>query len=231
MKTCPQNKNAVKITRPQPAAKNKDGSCPPSFYHVFSTSTSAWANAACALRVRCMPSSGCTSTPGTRPASRKRAPSCRTTGSSSCARAAAFSAHPPPKALRKTRLVCGHNRRRAYSQYIGFITPCIGIGSLFQQASNALCNEIGIASEPFLRIICSQHHHQCIQGRMAHHTGRKVGKAAQPFGDGVVKHRGTARQALLNHGPARPQQSLYTARISLCFPIAAVPLRVVSIRV
>ena len=34
-----------------------------------------------------------------------------------------------------------HNRRRAYSQYIGFITPCIGIGSLFQQASNALCNE------------------------------------------------------------------------------------------
>ena len=45
-------------------------------------------------------------------------------------------------------LVCGHNRRRAYSQYIGFITPCIGIGSLFQQASNALCNEIGIASEP-----------------------------------------------------------------------------------
>ena len=128
-------------------------------------------------------------------------------------------------------LICGHNRRRAYSQYIGFITPCIGIGSLFQQASNALCNEIGIASEPFLRIICSQHHHQCIQGRMAHHTGRKVGKAAQPFGDGVVKHRGTARQALLDHGPARPQQSLYTARISLCFPITAVPLRVVSIRV
>lgn len=137
---------------------------------------------------------------GTRPASQKARTQLQNHGLQFlCQSGSLFRTSATQSVAEDQTLVCGHNRRRAYSQYIGFITPCIGIGSLFQQASNALCNEIGIASEPFLRIICSQHHHQCIQGRMAHHTGRKVGKAAQPFGDGVVKHR--------RYGPAGPPQS------------------------
>ena len=139
MKTCPQNKNAVKITRPQPAAKIRTDLVRPHFItfsvplqalgpmpHARSASGVCHPADALPRRARALrPESA-------HPAAEPRAPV-------PVPERQPFSAHPPPKALRKTRLsYAGTIGAGAYSQYIGFITPCIGIGSLFQQASNAL---------------------------------------------------------------------------------------------
>ena len=122
----------------------------------------------------------------------------------------------------------GINHDGRHDQHLGLTRPHRQLLCPRHQPGQPVGNVLGGGRIALLAVVGAQHHHQQIQRAVRVQRRGQVSKTAQPLGEGVLKHGGSAAHPFLGHQPAFAQLLLQQAGPACVVRIAAAGGRAVA---